>query len=305
MTKQGSYYSFPIAYLQGMDTEPTVEQLNDWYDRVSAYSVYHYAVALCRETPEDESHVYDLEDELGVSSDDEDFWPFVASSRLELVPLLSRNDITKRLSSADNLKLQIDAGGKLTRIRLDIMGSLMLQRIDWPDFRVLCAVYACCNAQAAAVRVHRGQLAAMASGFGSTKYLPPDLPDLLKPHQISYRIRKLEQRGFFTSLTAHRRELYVSNCMDYASLSKWVAKRLSDKLRRRASVPTAVEKKKLLNAELAVQVGPEAAKRLNLGLDKEAIGRLRQLQHDRDHAAAMKKLAETQQMIQRRRSSGY
>lgn len=265
MGRQQSYIEFPVALLQGIPDRPTEEQRKQWCQMAVKWTVYHLAISLLRKAktlPYERLH--EIEQKTGLQDDHPDFYPAWACVILGC-PLTITGREAVRVHNQCMDRFAIEQGRKLCRIRVDILASAASGALSWSQFRILVALYATLNHKAAAVRVHRGQLAAMASGYGSEKYLPPDLPDLLRPHQVSYRIRALEQRGLILSwMAGDRRSLYVSNSMDYSEFSRWMVSRETARLERRSRQPTAKEKAALLKQETAVVMGPTKAARVGL-----------------------------------------
>jgi hypothetical protein len=83
--------------------------------------------------------------------------------------------------------------------------------MSWRDFAVLFAIYAACNdKKKPAVKITNRQLAAMAAGYGSRKYVTQEHGEeqaaaiLLTDRQVRSTREKLEQRGLFSHFAQQR-----------------------------------------------------------------------------------------------------
>jgi len=102
-------------------------------------------------------------------------------------------------------------GKRIARIRMDIFNDAASGRMSWRDFAVLFAIYAACNdKKKPAVKITNRQLAAMAAGYGSRKYVTQEHGEeqaaaiLLTDRQVRSTREKLEQRGLFSHFAQQR-----------------------------------------------------------------------------------------------------
>ena len=264
MAARDPYLQFPISLLQNMPAEPTKDERWNWLERVTDWTAYHLANSLrdkLEDVPTDRLH--ELVELTDVEPGDPNFWTHAAQIKLRRFALLDFEDIENGYFECQHRTTNYDAGRKQARIRMDLVPSIGAGHIPWPEFTVFAAVAACCNTKAAAVRVHREQLAAMAAGYGSAKAVPDDVVTL-PVHRITYRLNKLERRGLLVAQCVSRRQLYVSLNMDHAELIQWLAVKCADKQKRIAAIPTKAERSASLQQAVADRVGPFAAERLGL-----------------------------------------
>jgi len=280
MSQLDAYFQFPICMMQGVSRTPDMAERTEFFTAVINRTVWFIADELERryDNAEDnmpEERVADLEERHDMYSSEPDFWFYVASDVLKLSKRVTQQQALQAVRSTAG---KLERGKKQTRIRMDIIHDVWAGDIDWVDFAVLVAVNACCNTKAAAVRVYRSQLAAMAIGYGGVSQVPDGVepwPD----SQIRYRMQKLERRGFLVQQTLNRRHTYVSNSMSHYQLASWLAKKQADKYRRRTKVPTATDKAALLQVATESLIGATAASEISMykGIDAKARQRLEQV----------------------------
>jgi len=281
MAARDPYLQFPISLLQNMPAEPTKDERWNWLHRVIGWTAYHLGNSLrdkLEDVPVDRLH--ELVELTDTEHDDPNFWVYAAQIKLRCFALRDFEDIENAYLECLHRTTNHDAGRKQARIRIDLVPSIGVGHIPWPEFTVFAAIAACCNTKAAAVRVHREQLAAMAAGYGSAKAVPDDVATL-PVHRITYRLNKLERRGLLVSLCANRRQLYVSLNMDHHELIQWMSVKNADKQKRIAAIPTKAERAAALRQATADRVGRFAAERLGYNTlteqDKRHLRKLQEL----------------------------
>lgn len=239
MSQQDKYFTFPIAFLQlgkSLDDVTTIEATerarlivnsclwqmtllhNEQQESDTSGDVKHEAMAMSHEAWADCENndmtvisYMSAQVTLGIRSSQPYCWE-------------EAKERSEKLNSLTNL----DVGTKLTRVRSDIVFTLIDGKMKWRDFAVLVAIYAGCFDPKGrkAVSLKMSQIGAMALGYGSNKYLHAhDAESLsLNDTAIGYTVEKLRGVWFVKASPNNGRTTYYSNRLSEAEMITYVAK---------------------------------------------------------------------------------
>jgi len=223
MSVHDSYVQCPIWMLQfgcSLDSV-TAEQQRDRCNVLLFYAYWQLAHMIYRNAKTGnkyygmiQRHLETAEDaEWCDEIDEEKYAAFLAAGELlRISPDRFSKYEMKRLTEFEQQHPDRHQTGKrIARIRMDIFNDAASGRISWRDFAVLFAIYAACNdKKKPAVKITNRQLAAMAAGYGSRKYVTQEHGEeqaaaiLLTDRQVRSTREKLEGRGLFSHFAQQR-----------------------------------------------------------------------------------------------------